>query len=569
MAFKYNVFTGKFDYYEAGSVVTPGGSNTQVQFNDSSAFGGDSGLTYAKSTDTLTVGTASAGLLNLPSATGDPTTAGITLQDCFIYRQASANQRIVMRGASSNALLSSLVAHNPNTGSASGVGFLFAGGLDTAFIGGIASQRIDAASNSRTVLRVLSNGSLTATDNTAAFFLEGSSSGVIAKFTVAPTAPGSGSSSERFGLSSIASNTSTVAIGNSASASGLSATVVGAGSSSSTANSVVVGQGITLTSNDSQVVIGAGASANGQYGIAIGRDSLARQSRCVAIGGQAIAGGPNSADNQTVAVGGLSFTNQGANDSVAVGYNAGVSLNSASSIAIGSGANVIANAAQSIVMGRSAANTAANQFVAGSSSFPISNIFFGKGVVNATPTAYTINGTGGTGSNIAGAAVVLAGGKSTGTGAGGNVALQTTPSSASSSTANTLVDRHIVVAQGKSLTSGAAASLFEIALPTLTMTGGVIHATILCTDGTDVQSLTNEVTFAAVNKAGTYTTQISDDPNNDAKATSAGTLSTNWSILNGTNKVTIQLTATTSLTPTSFKVYYSVDNHSEQAVTIL
>lgn len=35
---------------------TPGGSNTQVQFNDSSAFGGDSGLTYNKTTDTLTAG---------------------------------------------------------------------------------------------------------------------------------------------------------------------------------------------------------------------------------------------------------------------------------------------------------------------------------------------------------------------------------------------------------------------------------------------------------------------------------------------------------------------------------
>lgn len=33
---------------------TPGGSNTQVQFNDSSAFGGDAGLTYNKASDVLT-----------------------------------------------------------------------------------------------------------------------------------------------------------------------------------------------------------------------------------------------------------------------------------------------------------------------------------------------------------------------------------------------------------------------------------------------------------------------------------------------------------------------------------
>lgn len=41
----------------AGAAPSPGGSDTQVQFNDSGAFGGDAGLTYNKTTDTLTVGT--------------------------------------------------------------------------------------------------------------------------------------------------------------------------------------------------------------------------------------------------------------------------------------------------------------------------------------------------------------------------------------------------------------------------------------------------------------------------------------------------------------------------------
>ncbi len=38
-----------------GGGGVPGGSNTQVQFNDSNSFGGDSGLTYNKATDELTV----------------------------------------------------------------------------------------------------------------------------------------------------------------------------------------------------------------------------------------------------------------------------------------------------------------------------------------------------------------------------------------------------------------------------------------------------------------------------------------------------------------------------------
>ena len=39
---------------------TPGGSDTQVQFNDGGAFGGDAGLTYNKTTDVLTVGGVNA-----------------------------------------------------------------------------------------------------------------------------------------------------------------------------------------------------------------------------------------------------------------------------------------------------------------------------------------------------------------------------------------------------------------------------------------------------------------------------------------------------------------------------
>lgn len=39
-----------------GGGGTPGGSDTQVQFNDGGAFGGDAGLTYNKTTDVLTAG---------------------------------------------------------------------------------------------------------------------------------------------------------------------------------------------------------------------------------------------------------------------------------------------------------------------------------------------------------------------------------------------------------------------------------------------------------------------------------------------------------------------------------
>src|SRR6266850_8611303 len=40
----------------SGSSAPAGGSNTQVQFNDSGVLGGDAGFTYVKATDTATLG---------------------------------------------------------------------------------------------------------------------------------------------------------------------------------------------------------------------------------------------------------------------------------------------------------------------------------------------------------------------------------------------------------------------------------------------------------------------------------------------------------------------------------
>lgn len=45
----------------SGGSGTPGGSNGQIQFNDSGSFGGDSGLTYSKTNDTLTITSDTSG----------------------------------------------------------------------------------------------------------------------------------------------------------------------------------------------------------------------------------------------------------------------------------------------------------------------------------------------------------------------------------------------------------------------------------------------------------------------------------------------------------------------------
>jgi hypothetical protein len=52
----------------SGGGGTPGGSDTQVQFNDGGTFGGDAGLTYNKTTDVLTAGGVNVSGLTASSA---------------------------------------------------------------------------------------------------------------------------------------------------------------------------------------------------------------------------------------------------------------------------------------------------------------------------------------------------------------------------------------------------------------------------------------------------------------------------------------------------------------------
>lgn len=89
-------FTSSIPSYVAASGGTPGGLDTQVQFNDSSAFGGDAGLTYNKTTNKLTV---TDGLLAVTQTTLDG-----NVDSFLVFAQASpadtASNFITALGAS-------------------------------------------------------------------------------------------------------------------------------------------------------------------------------------------------------------------------------------------------------------------------------------------------------------------------------------------------------------------------------------------------------------------------------------------------------------------------------------
>lgn len=155
--------------------------------------------------------------------------------------------------------------------------------------------------------------------------------------------------------------------------------------------------GRTATVSDATIAIGPQAVGNGWAGISIGGLAVSGE-KCVSIGGSV------SSSNESVAIGYLS--------------------------SVGSG--------PSIAIGARSATTAANQFVAGSGNNPISSVYFGKGVISSSATAYTIYGTSGSGTNNAGAALNLCAGVSTGNATPGSVVIQGGTAGASGSTYQTV-----------------------------------------------------------------------------------------------------------------------------------
>ncbi len=207
--------------------------------------------------------------------------------------------------------------------------------------------------------------------------------------------PGAGANSERFGAGATAGGVSSLAIGNGATidttlSGGASGVAIGQGASSSY-RSVAVGQGSTNGTADGSVAIGRQASATGGGGVAIG----------------------------------ISSTNA-AQGGIALGMNTSIG-----------GAHTGA-----VVVGNGATSTASNQLVIGSSTsntYAITSAYIGNGVTNTAPLGFTLQGTGGSGADIAGASVNLAGGKGTGTGVGGNLNFQIAkPAGSTGSGLNTL-----------------------------------------------------------------------------------------------------------------------------------
>ena len=122
-----------------------------------------------------------------------------------------------------------------------------------------------------------------------------------------------------------------------------------------------------------------------------------------------------------------------------------------------------------------------------------------------------VNATGGSGTDIAGASLTLAGGKGTGNANAGNVRIQTSQPGASGTTLQSLVDRFVAVGHVFSMTDAADVDLWTAALPT-NDTGCAVTMEFVytATDATDTVTHVGRAVYALTNDGGTVTGTTSD-----------------------------------------------------------
>ncbi len=143
---------------------------------------------------------------------------------------------------------------------------------------------------------------------------------------------------------------------------------------------------------------------------------------------------------------GNSVTTQSNN--VFVGSSSGKNVTGSYNTFLGSYANFSGNISQSIALGYAATPTASSQLVVGSGAASVENAYLGQGVTASAPSSFTINASGGSGTDVAGASLAFAGGRATGNAASGPIYFQTSDIGASGTTLQALSTKMTLTATG-------------------------------------------------------------------------------------------------------------------------
>lgn len=285
--------------------------------------------------------------------------------------------------------------------------------------------------------------------------------------------------------------------------------------------------------------------ANGSNNVAIGGAPLYNESVVVGVGG-------STAGSSNVVIG----------RAASAGWNFGIAIGYSSSTASGNDA--------ALAIGIGAAATAANEAVIGSPAYPYTNMYLGSGKTHSSPGSTTINGTGGSGTNIAGGAEKLAGGKGTGNAAGGTVGLQSSYPGVSGTTLQTLTDRVTAPSKWTTLTESSATAIATLTYGASTAVGAEFLVTVEANDGTDYQSMTYRVAVNSVRKGtgNTVTTEaVIGTPPAAAETAGASTLTCTFDDTEGASAVVLNANCVSSLTQTTLRATIQAQANGPVLVT--
>ncbi len=242
-----------------------------------------------------------------------------------------------------------------------------------------------------------------------------------------------GLNSAAFGAFSFASHDYSTAVGYKASAIQQFTVAIGEESAAAAYAATAVGR-LAVINGIKSTGVGAGVyiAAASNYSTAVGHGALSTTGTKNTVVGQ---GSSANGDSDTIVGQGVSITVDSG-----TGVGQGVSVTGVRSTVVGQGA---ASAyADCVVVGNVAVSTAAGQVIIGSSTSTVSQIYLGRGVTH-TGAAQNMEihaSDGASGGNIAGDNVLIYGGASYGTSAGGYVSIYTAPSGTATTTTTSVLN---------------------------------------------------------------------------------------------------------------------------------
>lgn len=123
----------------------------------------------------------------------------------------------------------------------------------------------------------------------------------------------------------------------------------------------------------------------------------------------------------------------------------------------------------------------------------------------------------------------------------------------------------------ENLTNGAANIIFKIACNANDVNGGVIEWTLHYSNGNHVQCRTGYTTWAAVNRIGTFTTDVDEIGGSVAESQGASTLTGTWTaVASSANEIQLRFTPTSSLTEgTTLTLYARINSINYKNITLL